>query len=59
MSATGRRDIRLKDDFYQTPPWAFEWFEDLLDAYAGIPDPVTILEPGAGIGGLVRELHRF
>jgi len=59
MSATGRRDIRLKDDFYQTPPWAFEWFEEMLQHY--VPTnrgPATILEPGAGSGNLVRELHR-
>lgn len=59
MSATGRRDIRLKDDFYRTPPWTFEWFEEMLDLY--VPTnrgPSTILEPGAGVGGLVREMHR-
>lgn len=61
MSATGRHGIRLKDDFYQTPPWAFEWFESYLRAAVVSPTmrPVErILEPGAGTGGLVRELHR-
>ncbi len=56
MSATGRHGIRLKDDFYQTPPWAFEWFEEHLKAYTD--EPRIILEPGAGVGGLVGELHR-
>lgn len=59
MSATGRRDIRLADDFYQTPPWTFEWFEETIENYIPMAaGPKTILEPGAGSGGLVRELHR-
>jgi len=60
MSATGRGGIRLKDDFYQTPPWAFEWFEEdfrqIMVDY-DIKEPL-ILEPGAGSGNLVRELRR-
>lgn len=68
MSSTGRNAQmmlpKLKDDFYQTPPWAFEWFEKALlravpRARSGESGPSRILEPGAGVGGLVGEMHRL
>lgn len=56
MSATGRSGIRLKDDFYQTPAWAYDWFmPELRQVMAYYPR--RILEPGAGAGNLVRCLH--
>lgn len=60
MSATGRGGIRLKDDTYETPPWAFHWFEDEFKKVVSdeMSFPRRILEPGAGTGNLVGELHR-
>ena len=58
MSATGRNTVRLKDDFYQTPPWAFHWFEEELRRLMPPESAPRILEPGAGAGNLVAELRR-
>lgn len=52
MSATGRSDVRRKDDFYETPEWCVR---RLLEA---CPLPVgRWLEPAVGEGAIVRAVN--
>jgi hypothetical protein len=55
MSATGRGGIRLDDDAYETPLWTFDQFRPFLEGICN--HHRTILEPGAGVGNLVKGLR--
>lgn len=52
MSSTGRKDARLPDDFYETPPWCVDALLRRVGALAG----KRILEPSAGSGAIVKRL---
>ena len=52
MSATGRSDVRYKDDNYSTPAWATRSIIPYV-----IPDrPISVLDPCAGTGSILCEL---
>jgi hypothetical protein len=54
MSATGRSDVREKDDFYETPEWCTR---AILPHLAPLPDVMhMVLEPAAGNGAIARVL---
>jgi len=53
MSATGRSDVRLKDDFYQTPAWCIQALWPRLAAFD------SCLDPCAGEGAVLHELHEL
>jgi len=57
MSATGRSDVRQRDDFYETPDYCV----DELLRYVSIPRTAHICEPCAGSGAIVKRLlhHGF
>jgi len=54
VSATHRGGKRRKDDFYETPEWCTRAILKALDLRA---DHMTILEPSAGHGAIVRVLR--
>lgn len=54
MSATGRSDVRLIDDAYETPGWCVERLLDVLD----LPDGCW-LEPCAGNGAIIQAVKLY
>jgi hypothetical protein len=59
MSATGRSDVRIEGDRYNTPePLAAKLVELLVrDEWVSRRRPVRVLEPHAGTGSFVRALR--
>ena len=53
MSATGRAEVRHKDDFYVTPDWCVE----ALVEHEDLDWP--LLDPACGTGALLGAMHRL
>ena len=60
MSATGRSDVRIKDDRYMTPqPLCWVLLAKLLEDIELPRDRLRVLEPHAGSGAWVRTARRL
>lgn len=56
MSATGRSDVREKDDFYQTPTWVTRALLKRVGPHVTLGKPILDLGCGSGaIGFAIRE----
>lgn len=56
MSATGRSDVRVANDFYETPAWCVRRY---LESRSWPVEPQRWLEPSAGGGAVIRAVNAF
>lgn len=52
MSATGRPNVREKDDYYRTPKWCVQ----AILKHLPLLDGKRVLDPGCGDGGIMHSL---